>query len=113
MTVRFAALIAAVLVLSGCMASGSAEPSEFTEGSTAHGLTFGGLDRGYRLYVPDGVASPAPLVVMLHGGFGSAQQAERTYGWDQLADSEKFVVAYRERLAQLQAAQATVDELLG
>ena len=31
---------------------------------------------------------------MLHGGFGSAEQAERSYGWDQLADSEKFVVAY-------------------
>ena len=24
---------------------------------------------------------------MLHGGFGSAEQAERAYGWDQLADS--------------------------
>lgn len=31
---------------------------------------------------------------MLHGGFGSAEQAERAYGWDQLADSAKFVVAY-------------------
>jgi poly(3-hydroxybutyrate) depolymerase len=37
-------------------------------------------------------ASPAPLVVMMHGGFGSAQQAERAYGWDELADSAKFVV---------------------
>jgi polyhydroxybutyrate depolymerase len=76
------------------MASGSAEPSTFTEGSSAHAMTFGGLDRGYRLYVPDGVAAPAPLVVMLHGGFGSAQQAERAYGWDELADGAKFVVAY-------------------
>ena len=31
---------------------------------------------------------------MLHGGFGSAEQAERSYGWDQLADSSKFVVVY-------------------
>jgi polyhydroxybutyrate depolymerase len=31
---------------------------------------------------------------MMHGGFGSAQQAERAYGWDELADSAKFVVAY-------------------
>jgi polyhydroxybutyrate depolymerase len=36
----------------------------------------------------------APLVMMLHGGFGSAEQAERAYGWDQLADSAKFAVAY-------------------
>ena len=33
-------------------------------------------------------------MVTLHGGFGSAEQAERSYGWNQLADSAKFVVAY-------------------
>ena len=57
-------------------------------------MSFGGLDRSYRIYIPEGVQTPAPLVIMLHGGFGSAQQAERAYGWDQLADSVKFVVAY-------------------
>ena len=57
-------------------------------------MSFGGLDRSYRIYIPDGLPTPAPLVVMLHGGFGSAQQAERAYGWDQLADNAKFVVAY-------------------
>ena len=57
-------------------------------------MGFGGLDRSYRIYIPPGAKSPAPLVVMLHGGFGSAQQAERAYGWDQLADNAKFVVAY-------------------
>ena len=31
---------------------------------------------------------------MMHGGFVSAEQAERAYGWDELADSAKFVVAY-------------------
>ncbi|SIP65935.1 hypothetical protein BN9982_260007 [Mycobacterium tuberculosis] len=50
--------------------------------------------RSYRLYKPVGLPSSAPLVVMLHGGFGSAKQAERSYGWDELADSEKFLVAY-------------------
>src|SRR6185369_3270151 len=55
---------------------------------------FGGLDRSYRLYLPEGLPTPAPLVVMLHGGFGSAAQAERAYGWDQLADGAKFAVAY-------------------
>ena len=57
-------------------------------------MSFGGLDRSYRLYIPAGLPSPAPLVVMMHGGFGSGQQAERAYGWDELADSAKFVVAY-------------------
>jgi polyhydroxybutyrate depolymerase len=57
-------------------------------------MSAGGLDRSYRLYVPAGLPAVAPLVVMLHGGFGSAEQAERAYGWNQLADREKFVVVY-------------------
>lgn len=94
MPARYAALLAFVLVVSGCSAMGSAAPQGFTVGSTNHSLSFGGLDRAYRLYLPDGLPVAAPLVVMLHGGFGSAAQAERAYGWNQLADSAKFAVAY-------------------
>jgi hypothetical protein len=35
-----------------------------------------------------GAPRPAPLVVMLHGGGGSAAVAEQYYGWDQEADRE-------------------------
>ncbi len=91
---RLVVLLAALLVAVGCSAPGSAAPQGFAVGSGTHSLSFGGLDRSYLLYIPDGLPKPAPLVVMLHGGFGSAQQAERAYGWDQLADSAKFVVGY-------------------
>jgi len=87
-------LLAAVLVTAGCSAPSSVAPHGFTTGSTTHVLNFRGLDRSYLLYIPEEVQNPAPLVVMMHGGFGSAQQAERSYGWDELADSAKFVVAY-------------------
>jgi polyhydroxybutyrate depolymerase len=87
-------LLGAFLVVAGCAVPGSAAPQAFIEGSSLHTMNFGGLNRSYRLYIPAGVTSPAPLVVMMHGGFGSAQQAERAYGWDELADSAKFVVAY-------------------
>lgn len=63
-------------------------------------MSIGGLDRAYRVYIPDGATVPAPLVVMLHGGFGSAQQAERAYGWDRLADSAKFIVAYPDGIGR-------------
>jgi polyhydroxybutyrate depolymerase len=87
---RWVAVLGVLLVaLTGC-AFGRAEPVGFGVGGSEHSLG----DRSYRLYVPAGASSPAPLVVMLHGGFGSAQQAERAYGWDQLADTAKFVVAY-------------------
>lgn len=86
-------VVVGMLLLAGCMPISSAAP-----GSSEHSLTVGGLDRTYRLYVPNELPPSAPLVVMLHGGFGSAEQAERAYGWDQLADSEKFVVVYPEGL---------------
>jgi polyhydroxybutyrate depolymerase len=63
-----------------------------------HTISVGGLDRSYRLYQPAGLPASVPLVVVLHGGFGSGEQAERAYGWDQLADSAKFVVAYPDGL---------------
>ncbi len=94
MTARFAALLGVLIVLAGCGVPGSAAPQSAIEGSTLHTINLGGLARSYRLYIPVGLASPAPLVVMMHGGFGSAQQAERAYGWNELADSAKFVVAY-------------------
>lgn len=52
--------------------------------------------RTYRLHRPGGrpPVAPAPLVVVLHGGFGSGAQAERAYGWDALADRHGFQVAY-------------------
>jgi polyhydroxybutyrate depolymerase len=91
---RIVALLGVLLVAAGCAVPGSAAPQGFTEGSTLHTMSYGGLNRSYRLYLPADLPATAPLVIMLHGGFGSAQQAERAYGWDQLADSAKFVVAY-------------------
>ncbi|GAB7146511.1 PHB depolymerase family esterase [Mycobacterium riyadhense] len=72
----------------------------FGEGTSSHIINVGGVDRTYRLYKPAGLPAAAPLVVMLHGGFGSAKQAERSYDWDELADSEKFVVAYPDGLSR-------------
>src|SRR5438552_2543522 len=64
--------------------------------SVGRTLSAGGRERSYRLYRPRSVEAgrPAPLVVVLHGGFGSAGQAEQAYGWDDLADRHGFLVAY-------------------
>jgi poly(3-hydroxybutyrate) depolymerase len=69
-------------------------PSGFVNGTSLHHIEVGGHDRSYRLYEPAGLPAAAPLVVVLHGYSGSARQVERDYGWDRLADSGKFVVAY-------------------
>lgn len=72
------------------------ESGQFEAGSSSHTLEVGGVPREYRTYVPESLDrdTPAPVVVMLHGGFGSAAQAERSYGWDAKADAAGFVVVY-------------------
>ncbi|MEY9877808.1 polyhydroxybutyrate depolymerase [Streptacidiphilus sp. MAP12-33] len=61
--------------------------------STVH-LSVGGVSRDYRVYRPAALPARAPVVVMLHGGFGSAAGAEQYYGWDHQADTGRFVVVY-------------------
>ena len=55
-----------------------------------------GLARSYLVHRPAGLdrAVPVPLVIMLHGGFGTARQAQASYGWNAVADRAGFVVAY-------------------
>ena len=91
---RVAMLLGVALVIAGCGIWHPKPPSGFVDGTSTHTINVGGRDRVYRLHKPVGVPASARLVLVLHGGFGSAEQAERSYGWDQLAESEKFVVAY-------------------
>jgi polyhydroxybutyrate depolymerase len=84
---------AAVLALAGAralLASGAGLRSE------SKSISSQGRERTYRLYVP--VTLPrdaaAPLVFVFHGGDGNGASAERLTGFDDLADREKFVVAY-------------------
>jgi polyhydroxybutyrate depolymerase len=99
MLVRLTALLGALLALSGCSGAHRTQ-TPLPDGTTVHTMPFGGLDRTYRIHKPAGLAAAAPLVVMLHGAFGDAEQAENSYGWDALADSAKFVVAYPDGIGQ-------------
>jgi polyhydroxybutyrate depolymerase len=63
-------------------------------GASTHTIAVDGIQRSYIVYRPAGLSGPAPLVVMLHGGYGSAAKAERAYGWDAEADRAHFLVAY-------------------
>lgn len=89
---RFAALVGIALLIAACAPRGAAEP--LPDGASQYSMTVDGLNRSYRVYRPPGLAAAAPLVVMMHGGFGTAANAEKRYGWDELAESAKFVVAY-------------------
>ena len=82
MVIRVLVLVMVAVGLTGCHAAAS--------GSVAYSIG----NRTYHVYRPADLADPAPLVVFLHGGFGSGEQAEKTYGWDAEADQGHFLVAY-------------------
>lgn len=69
-------------------------------GSSSMSLTVDGVRRTFRVYRPAGVAEPVPLVVMLHGGLGTGQQAMKDYRWPRQADLGRFVVAFPDGLGR-------------
>ena len=87
-----------VSALAGCRSAASPVPASAPVGKSAQSLQVGGLTRTFHLYRPQKLPAQAPLVVMLHGGFGSGTQAEESYGWDQEADREGFAVVYPDGL---------------
>jgi polyhydroxybutyrate depolymerase len=95
-TILAAALLIAVAVLPGC---GRGPTRSTPAAASASGtLQVDGETRTYRLHRPDELPDAPALVVVVHGGGGSGRQAERSYGWDALADDEGFLVAYPDGL---------------
>lgn len=104
---RLAASLVAVAALTAVVTACGGRGRDDDRGGTAadEGATsvetieVDGRDRSYRLHVPPGAGTDAvPLVVVLHGGLGSGEQAQQAYGWDAVADREGFAVAYPDGL---------------
>lgn len=78
--------------------AGFAEPAH--AGAIGHRVDVGGQERTYTLYVPAGIAAttPAPLVLVFHGGGGSGRSMARLTQFNRLAEREQFVVAYPDGL---------------
>lgn len=63
-------------------------------------LRIGDIDRSFLRYVPQNVKVGQPIVIVLHGTFGSGQgmRHETEFGFEKLADQHGFVVLYPDAL---------------
>ncbi|MEO4046074.1 PHB depolymerase family esterase [Pseudomonas sp. CAU 1711] len=58
-------------------------------------LEVGGEERSYKLFVPgNATPAPMPLMIVMHGGLGNADETERTTGMNRIAAANGFMVAY-------------------
>jgi polyhydroxybutyrate depolymerase len=85
--------------MGGCISKSAAPEVQVVSvpiGSSTQTIVVDGLRRTFHVYRPGSLPSAArsPLVVFLHGGFGSGSQAERSYGWDAEAARGQFLVVY-------------------
>ncbi|WP_025737314.1 alpha/beta hydrolase family esterase [Mycobacterium genavense] len=101
-TLSVCVLATLVVGLAGCAGGGHAlgtpGAASIPVGQSTQSIEAGGVSRTFHLYRPQGLTDAVPLVVMLHGGFGTGAQAERAYHWDGAADGGHFLVAYPDGL---------------
>lgn len=58
-------------------------------------ITIDGVEREYILHLPDGYGGEnLPLVMVYHGGGGTAKQIKNHVKFDKLADKENFIAVY-------------------
>ncbi|PPE75755.1 polyhydroxybutyrate depolymerase [Solimonas fluminis] len=87
--------IALLAALAACGGTGGVVSSAQAASSQEYTLSFQGMERSYRLYVPDGGGNGSrPLIVALHGGFGTGKNMEELTGFDLVGGNAGFVVAY-------------------
>jgi len=64
-------------------------------------VRLGGFNRRFIVHVPPtfDAKRKLPVVIMLHGAGGTGQQAMEQTGWDRKADSEDFIAAFPDGVA--------------
>ena len=100
-----AALGAAVGMFAlGCSVDSVVSPdvtSAFGVGTGLHAISVGSLDRSYLLHIPklrpmtsSGALLAYPLIIVLHGSSGSADDIRATTNMDSVSEANRTIVAY-------------------
>ncbi len=69
-------------------------PSPLSSGNHNLTLTVDRLERTYILHVPPAANEPLPLIIVLHGTYGTGRKMQVELGFDPYADQRGFYVAY-------------------
>ncbi|QHS08927.1 PHB depolymerase family esterase [Sinimarinibacterium sp. NLF-5-8] len=94
-------IMLSALLLGACMVSPSAQAQK-PGTSTTQTLQSSGLKRSYELYIPSHyqASKPLPLVVVLHGGFGTGKNMAEISNFDQVAETRGLIIAYPDGIAR-------------
>jgi polyhydroxybutyrate depolymerase len=89
--------------ISGCAADQQLKENSMNSGKAASGdhrysIRMNKVEREYLIHVPRGYdgKKPIPVVIMFHGGGGTARAAARETGWGRKADEEIFLAVFPE-----------------
>lgn len=71
-------------------------PLTYTPGNHHETVTVDERERTYIVHVPPQIEgnTPLPLIIVLHGSYGSGRKMQLGVGFDELADARGFLVAY-------------------
>ena len=84
-------LIRGLLLVACGRQGGDGSPGSWTERLV---LSFGRLSRSAIVHLPPTGGSPMPVVIVFHGGSGTAEGMERISHFDDIADQNNFIAVY-------------------
>ena len=94
-----------LIVLSACAGRRNAVDAQvgaLSAGTHVLSIRHGGLNRQYRIFVPQGRGLPQrPVMLAFHGGGGNARQFQETAGLDAVAQREGFLAVYPDGIGVL------------
>ena len=100
-------------IISGCLLGFAISAAVSAKEISADGmqsLTYHGTERSYVIRVPNTIGNNkkrVPLVLVLHGGGGNAQNIEKVTGFTDKANQEGFIVVYPEGTGRRQHKRLT------
>ncbi len=100
----FALLLGLALLAGSCGRLSEQTATESAPGLVSSSMvTPDGRERTYHVFAPSTIADePMPLLIAMHGGLGSGLQFRDNSGFDELAETNGFIVAYPDGIRILE-----------